>query len=297
MIRETTGVIVKEEFAFHSSIKLILENTDVEAVYNEMVDEIEESIQKVKYAEGSGWRFLKIINLTLHTAKWDPLNAGSYMELPTYLKNKKAKINMKNQDNECFKWCVLRALNPKNTNPDRIDKDLKSKQDTLNMEGIRYPVDFRGIDRFETLNPTISITVLGYDETDKVYPLRVSDYTGSEHDIILMLIKDGENSHYCLINNISALLASQTNDHKGTRHFCLRCLNSFKCKQSLDKHKEYCYNNECVKTVMPEKGTYLKFKNFVHSEKVTFIVYADTEALIKEMYNCDPNPNKSYTKK
>ena len=99
MIRETTGGIVKEEFAFHSSIKLILENTDVEEVYNEMVDEIEESIQKVKYAEGSGWRLLKIINLTLHTAKWDPLNAGSYIDLPTYLKNKKAIINMKNLDN------------------------------------------------------------------------------------------------------------------------------------------------------------------------------------------------------
>ena len=260
MIRETTGGIVKEEFAFQSSIKLILENTDVEEVYNEMVDEIEESIQKVKYAEGSGWRFLRIINLTLHTAKWDPLNAGSYIDLPPFLKNKKAIINMKNQDNECFKWCVIRALNPKNTNPDRIDKDLKSKQDTLNMEGIRYPVDFRGIDRFESQNPTISITVLGYDETDKVYPLRVSDYTGSEHDIILLLIKDGENSHYCLVNNISALLASQTNNHDHKRHFCLRCLNSFKCKQSLDKHKEYCYNNECVKTIMPEPGTYLKFK-------------------------------------
>ena len=31
--------------------------------------------------------------------------------------------------------------------------------------------------------------------------------------------------------------------------------------------------------------------------KKSLIVYADTEALIKEMYNCDPNPNKSYTKK
>ena len=30
---------------------------------------------------------------------------------------------------------------------------------------------------------------------------------------------------------------------------------------------------------------------------VPFIVYADTEALIKEIHNCDPNPQKSYTKK
>ena len=297
MYKQTNTGVVRQEFAFHSAIKLILENTDVGEVYNEMADEIEASIQKVENAEGSGWALEKIKNLTLHTAKWDPLNAGSYIDLPANLKNKKAIINMKNQDNECFKWCVLRALNPVEKHKDRVDKNLISKQDTLNMKGIKYPVDFRGIDRFESLNPNISITVLGYNQDERVYPLKVSKYTGCEHDITLMLLKDGENSHYCLVNNMSALLASQINKHKGTRNICLNCLNSFKCKKSLDDHKEYCYNNECVKTIMPEPGTFLRFKNFLHSEKVPFVVYADTEALIKEIHNCDPNPNKSYTKK
>ena len=107
-----------------------------------MIGEIEEEIQKVQDAEGSGWVFMDVENITLHTTRWDPINAGSYIDLPPFLKNKKAIINMKNQDNECFKWCVLRALNPKDTNPDRIDNNLKSKQDTLNMQGIRYPVSF-----------------------------------------------------------------------------------------------------------------------------------------------------------
>ena len=219
------------------------------------------------------------------------------MELPTNLKNKKAIINMKNQDDKCFLWCVLRALNPFAKNKERVDKDLISKQDTLNMKGIKYPVSFRDIDRFESLNPNKSITVLGYNQDERVYPLKVSKYTGCEHDITLMLIKDEENAHYCLVNNISALLASQINNHKGTRNICLNCLSSYKCKKSLDEHKEYCYNNECVKTIMPEPGTFLRFKNFLHSEKVPFVVYADTEALIKEIHNCDPNPQKSYTKK
>ena len=165
------------------------------------------------------------------------------------------------------------------------------------MKGIKYPVSFRDIDRFESLNPNISITVLGYNQDERVYPLKVSKNTGCEHDIILMLLKDEKNAHYCLVNNMSALLASQINNHKGTRNICLNCLSSFKCKKSLDGHKEYCYNNECVKTIMPEPGTFLRFKNFLHSEKVPFVVYADTEALIKEMDNCDPNPQKSYTKK
>ena len=297
MARKEGDHLIIEKFAFHSKIKLILEGIDLDEVYEEMLEEIEEEIQKVQDAEGSGWQFMVIENLTLHTTRWDPINAGSYIDLPPFFKNKKAIINMKNEGNECFKWCVLRALNPKDKHPERVDNDLKSKQDTLNMQGIRYPVSFRDIDRFESQNPNISISVMGYNKDERVYPLKISKYTGCEHDIILMLIKDGENSHYCLVKNMSALIASQINDHKGTRNICLNCFNSFKCKKSLDNHKEYCYNNECVKTIMPPKGTFLKFKNFVHSEKVPFIVYADFESLIKNMDNCDPDPNKSYTKK
>ena len=299
MIRSDPGELAKvKEFAFHSKdLKLILEGTNEEEVYDEMVDEIEEEIQKVGEAEGSGWDFLGVIKLVLHTTRWDPINAGSYIDLPEALKNKHAIINMKNQDEECFKWCVLRALYPKDKNAERIDRDLKSKQDTLNMKGIRYPVNFRDIDRFESQNPEISITILGYNKDERIYPLKISRYTGCEHDITLLLIKDGEKSHYCLVKNLSALLQSQINNHKGIQNICLNCFNGFNTPDSLNKHKEYCYNNECVKIVMPQPGTYLRFKNFLHSEKAPFAVYADFESLIKLMDNCDPDPNKSYTKK
>ena len=287
-----------QEFAFHSKgLKLVLEGTNENDIYDEMVEEILEEIDKTREAEGSGWRFEKVIKLVLHTTRWDPVNAGSYIELPQELKNRKAIINMKNQDDKCFMWSVLRALNPKDKNAERIDNDLKNKVDTLNMEGIQYPVNLRGIDRFEHLNPEISITVLGYNKEEKVYPLKVSKYTGCKHDIVLLLIKDGENSHYCLVKNISALLSSQINNHKGTRYFCLNCFNSFKSPDSLDKHKEYCYNNECVKISMPPQNTFLRFKNFRYSEKAPFAIYADFESLIKPLDNCDPDPNRSYTKK
>ena len=286
------------EFAFHSKgLKLILEGTDENEIYDEMVEEILEEVDKTREAEGSGWVFEKVIKLVLHTTRWEPVNAGSYIELPQALKNRKAIINMKNQDDKCFMWCVLRALNLKDRDNERIDNDLKSKVETLNMEGIQYPVSLRAIDRFEHLNPEISITVLGYNEDDKVYPLKVSKYTGCEYDIVLLLIKDGENSHYCLVKNISALLSSQINNHKGARYYCLNCFNSFKSPDSLDKHKEYCYNNECVKISMPPQNTFLRFKNFRYSEKAPFAIYADFESLIKPMDNCDPDPNRSYTKK
>ena len=293
-----TGKKVIKEFAFHSKgVKLVLEGTDENELYDEMVGEIEEEIQKTEMAEGSGWVFLNVKKLVLHTTRWDPINAGSYIDLPPYLKNKHAIINMKNQDEKCFLWSVLRALNPKDKNPDRKDSDLKSKQDTINMQGIRYPVSFRDIDRFEHLNLNISISVLGYNKEERVYPLRISKYTKRKHNIVLLLLKDGEKSHYCLVKNISALLSSQINNHDHKRYFCLNCFNSFQDEDKLEEHKDYCYENECVKILMPPSGTYLRFKNFLHSEKAPFAIYADFESKIIEMDNCNPDPNKSYTKK
>ena len=301
---DSQGFTAIKQFAFHSiGNKIITEGTDLYEIYQEMIDEIEEEIQKVEEAEGSGWVFLKVKNLTLHTSIWDPLHAGSYIDLPKELKNKQAIINMKNEDNECFKWCVLRVLYPKDKNPQIVDKDLKSKQDTLNMEGISYPVDFKGVDRFESQNPDISISILGYSNYERTYPLKISKYTkskkedGRKYDIVLLLIKDGENTHYCLVKNLSALLTSQINDHKGRLYFCLNCLNGYDKEDKLQNHKEYCSENESVKIVMPPKGTYLRFKNFLNYEKAPFAIYADFESLIKPIDNCDPDPNKSYTKK
>ena len=303
----TTGDKVIKEFAFHSKdLKLVLEGTDENEIYNEMVEEIEEEIQKVQNAEGSGWQFLKVIKLVLHTTRWDSINAGSYIPLDPYLANKKAIINMQNEDDKCFMWSVLRALYPKDKNPQRVDNDLKSKQDSINMDGICYPVNFRAIDRFEHLNPNISISVLGYNKEERVFPLRISKYTGCKHDIVLLLIKEavkGENgeikekTHYTLVKNKSALIASQINNHEHKRHLCLNCFNSFNSPETLEKHKEYCYENESVKTTMPPPGTYLRFNKFHHSEKAPFVIYADFESLIKHMDNCNPDPNKSYTKK
>ena len=296
-----------EEFAFHSKgIKLILMETDENEIYDEMTEEIEEEMQKTEMAEGSGWRFERVIKLVLHTTRWEPLYGGSYIPLDPYLANKKALINMQNEDEKCFMWCVLQALYPKDTNPQRIDKDLKSKQDSINMDGIRYPVNFRAIDRFEIQNPNISISVVGYNKEDLVHPLRKSIYTERKHNIVLLLLKEaveGENeeieekTHYVLVKNDSALIASQINKHEHKRHLCLNCFNSFNSPETLKEHKEYCYDNESVIIRKPPKGTYIRFKNFLHSEKAPFAIYADFESLIKPMDNCNPDPNKSYTKK
>ena len=51
----------------------------------------------------------------------------------------------------------------------------------------KYPVSLKDLNKFEKQNPTISITVLGY-EGKIVYPLRNSTYTDKDYNIILMLL-------------------------------------------------------------------------------------------------------------
>ena len=294
------GFTVIKKFAFHSvGQKIITEETDPHEIFKEMMDEIEEEVQKVEHAEGSGWVFVEVENLTLHTDIWDPIKASSYIDLPKELKNKNAIINMKNEnDNKCFLWCVLRALNPKDKNAERIDKDLKSKENTLNMEGIAYPVDLKDIKRFEKQNPDISISVLGYSKDERVYPLRISKKEKErKYNIVLLLIKNGDNSHYCYVKNLSALLSSQVNKHSHKLYFCLNCLNGFDDPEKLEKHKEYCSEEESIKINMPSPDTYIKFKNFLYSERAPFAIYADFESIVKPIDNCEPDPNKSYTLK
>ena len=161
---------------FQSNIEVNLDGTDEEELYDTMVERVLENLATFIATE-SETRFHSAIRLELHTVNYNPLRGETWIPLPKELANKKAIINIQNfKDNKCFLWCVLRALNPKNDNAVRVDKELKSKENTLNMEGIEYPVTLKDLNKFEKQNPTISITVLGYEEKS-VHPLRNSGNT------------------------------------------------------------------------------------------------------------------------
>ena len=51
--------------------------------------------------------FTSINNLKIFVTKVQTLNGKSYKELPDFIKNKKAIINIKNDDNNCFLYSVL----------------------------------------------------------------------------------------------------------------------------------------------------------------------------------------------
>ena len=80
---------------------------------------------------------------------------------------------MKNQDEECFKWCVARHFCRDERNPQRISKRLRLEVDKLNWKGIEFPMKLNKINSFEKLN-NISINVYSLDDELNLYPLRTT---------------------------------------------------------------------------------------------------------------------------
>ena len=70
------------------------------------------------------------------------LNRGrSYMDSPKWLRNKKATISAKNNDNKCFKYALTVALNYEQIkkNPQRIF-NIKLFIDQYNWKKIRFSI-------------------------------------------------------------------------------------------------------------------------------------------------------------
>jgi len=110
-------------------------------------------------------------------------------------------------------------------------------------------MSLQAIDKFERLNPEISVHVFGFDNISKVYRLRMSKFK-RQKEIDLMFLK---NKHYCLVKNLSRLMSMQTSKHHGEIVICRRCLNQFPNEKVLEKHEDNCQNHDAIKIVLPER--------------------------------------------
>ena len=148
--------------------------------------------------------------------KYVPLGGSSYIPLSKFL--------AKNED-ECFKWAIIRALNPVKKISERIDKKLREKSVVLNWDSLKFPINLSDINKFENHNSSISVNVFGYEKM--VYPLRISEHNYKrESTLNILLISDDTKQYYCWIKDISKLLSLQTSKDGHVRHVCCRCLNT-----------------------------------------------------------------------
>ena len=105
-------IIQRSNGFFRYNNKVITETTDLNEVYHEMTETMFPSIDQYQN-EGSGWVFDRVVGFDIHINPFELLTGGSYIPLPKVLSDKKAIINVRNEnDNECFKWAVTSAVFP-----------------------------------------------------------------------------------------------------------------------------------------------------------------------------------------
>ena len=183
--------MIAKEAAFHSKTEVNLETTDSKELFSKMKESVLKSLAKFQ-RQGSNLRFHSVLSLDLHTATW----GSSYIPLPACLAAKKAIINLKNEDDECFKWAITRELNPVENHPERIDRKLRETSKVLNWKGLKFSVNLSDINRFENHNSSISVKVFGYQK--QIYPPRISKHNYKrESTVNLLLISDDTQQHYC----------------------------------------------------------------------------------------------------
>ena len=136
---------------------------------------------------GSGWIIDKREDIWINIANYDPLVGSSYFPLPPELSNSvKGLINLKNKDNECFKWCHVRFINPQNKHCDRINKKDKEIAKTLDYRGTNFPVKARDYEIIEE-RFNINVNIFGY--VNRVFPLYVSKKS-NEQELNVLLISN-----------------------------------------------------------------------------------------------------------
>ncbi|GFR26220.1 uncharacterized protein TNCT_612361 [Trichonephila clavata] len=261
---------------------------------NQEIPDVETSIAKVIAScnefenKGSGWEFQEVVKNKLKIAIYKPLAAASYIPLPPKLKNKKAILNIKNEDQRCFLWCVLAHLHPVEANANRVSTYLKF-QNELCTKNLTFPTPLNQIECFEEKNK-ISINVFGFEK--EIFPLKITTKDFDKH-VNLLLISNQEKRHYCLIKNFNRLLSDLT-QHKSESFYCNYCLHRFVKKSVLDAHIVDCRKHKEQKIKMPE-NKWLKFENFKFNLPVPYTIYADFESLIVKINSSTPDPERPFT--
>ena len=266
---------------FNSKAKTITKANDIEHELSMSRQEILNLIDKW-VSEGSGWVIDRIDSHCINVTTYTPLHGSNYIELPTELKNpKKGLINTKNKDDECFRWCHIRLLNPQEKDPQRIKKVDKEMINELNYDGIEFPVSQKHYNKVEKQN-NIRINVFGYEERQP-FPIHISKET-FEDQMNLLLITEDEKKHYVLIKDFNAFMYNQSK-HKERKHFCMFCLQCFSSERILANHANNCLTINGMQAInMPKPGkNILNFKNFYKQLPVPFVIYADFEAITKKV--------------
>ena len=278
------------ELVFSSRMANVYNLSNMNEIVNEMITHMKQQIENLALSD-SKFTFDEVLHMDVDFHQLNLMRGLSYLPLQDWLAKKKAIINPKNANRECFKWAVIAASRWEEigNNPKRISK-LKRFEANFDWSGVGFPVSFRGIKGFKSRNQ-ISINVLAVEDR-QIYICRKGG--NHEHIANLMLITENNRKHYVAIKSLSKLLPSQNTKHKERQYFCMNCLQGFWEESSRNKHIGYCKDNESVRIEVPHKGPIVEYSD--GQFKVPFIMYTDFESILEPIHGLENNPRISTTR-
>ncbi|XP_071581757.1 uncharacterized protein [Temnothorax nylanderi] len=220
----------------------------------------------------SGWALSRILNLMVNVNKCNLMHAGCWVEIPRWIKLKRAVINVRSNDNACFAWAIIFALYPVERNTDRCSA-YPHYLTILNLDGIEFPMTLRQISRFERLNVSVNVFTVWRKERNEneIVPIRLTDDKKDSHVNLLYLLDSRNNSnvgHFVWLKNLPRLVGSQLNKSRIMKYICDR----------VDCEKM----NDCAIVLPNDDDKWLCFRDHSKKERLPFVVYADLECVFEK---------------
>ena len=193
-IRFVRDEVEQVSLAFNSRMMTVYSLNDKNEIVTAMIEHMAQQIENPAL-RNSKFVFDRVLHMDIDFHRLNLTRGSSYVPLPDWLTKKKAIINPKNSDMECFKWAVIyikyiSAMNWEEigNNPERVSK-LRRYEGDFDWSDTEFPVSFRDINKFER-NNEIGVNILAV-ENKKIYICR----KGRDYNRIvnLMLITDVEN--------------------------------------------------------------------------------------------------------
>ena len=139
-IRFTRDDVETVDLAFNSRMTTVYNLNDKNEIVTAMIEHMAQQIENPAL-RNSKFVFDRILHMDIDFHRLNLTRGSSYIPLPDWLLKKKAIINPRNSDMECFKWAIIAAMKWEEVgnNPERVSK-LKIYEEEFDWSGSEFPV-------------------------------------------------------------------------------------------------------------------------------------------------------------
>jgi len=265
------------DFPFNTSLLELWPESNTQRLVNNAFHVLIEKVDTFTQ-RGSNWKVQFVHSLDFKFSRYYPLAGGqacTRIRLPPKIKNKKAVLNLKPPSNECFLYSLLALKNPLQRSC--AYKWQRYKRFLTSFRVPLGPISLKQIPAIERAN-SISINVYAVHD-ESVYLLQKSKQRHDESYNLLLLF-DGDHSHYMPIRSLQRLLCTETKTSRRKVHICSVCLTPFASGKSLAEHQILCDTLPAQTIRMPAPNTYLEFNKYENLEPIVFAIYLDLETVM-----------------